>query len=143
MHIYNRNCTFSIANKHSVKVSLNLFSYEGGFPYKRWIPYIFKWYSPCSFVPQTRGFQEPDDHLVEFCLSKAIYLTSSCPTILTQEVVGGAYHKDHFNNWKFLLIYHSFQDIEWKLLKKKSFFPFKGNNSYKESSDNFHPWRLL
>ena len=30
----------------------------------------------------------------------------------TQEVFGRTYHKDHFNNRKFLLIYQSFQDID-------------------------------
>ena len=54
-------------------------------------------------------------HLAQFCLSKTINLTTSCPTILIQEDFGRTYHKDHFSNWKFLCIYHSFQDIGWKL----------------------------
>ena len=42
--------------------------------------------------------QEARRSLIIHCLSRAITLTRSCPTILTQEHVGGTYHKDHFIN---------------------------------------------
>ena len=53
--------------------------------------------------------------LDEVCISSAINLTRSCPTVLTQQDFGRTYHKDHLSYWKFLSIYFNFQDIGWKL----------------------------
>ena len=60
---------------------------------------------------------------------------------MTEEDFGRIYQTYH---WKFLSIKYSFQDIGWKLYKKKNHFSSsKGNNSYKESSDNFDSHNCL
>ena len=78
-----------------------------------------------KFVPSELRKQEAPrmawiPHLVKVCLSRAINLTRSCPKILTWEDFCRTYHRDHFSNWKFPSTYYSFQDIGWKLYKKKT-----------------------
>ena len=77
-------------------------------------------------------------HLMEFCLSQEIYWTRSWPTILTEEDFRRTNYKDHFSNWK-IHFYLSYFSRYWL----KTFSPFKGNNSYQESSDKIYAWRLV
>ena len=81
-------------------------------------------------------------NLVKYLLSRAITLTRSCLTFSFKEEFGRTYHKDHFINWKFHFIFNSFQILTENCQKKKSFLPFKGNNS-NSSSKNFDPHNLL
>ena len=77
-------------------------------------------------------------HLVEFCLSKATNLTSSCPTFWLNKILLGLIKRIISAIESFCL-----SIVVRKLKRIFIFFPFKSNNSYKESSDSCNPWRLL
>ena len=76
-------------------------------------------------------------HLDNFCLSR------SNTTILTQEDFGRNYLRIILAIEIFFLSIIVFKILAENCKKKRHFSPFKGNNSYKESSDNFYPWGLV
>ena len=92
---------------------------------------------------KTRGSQEPDSLTWFKCLSRAINLTISCLTILTQEDFSRTIIRiiSAIESFFHLLVFKILAENCKK--ETRHFSSFKGNNSYKESPDNFDPWRLL
>ena len=79
----------------------------------------------CSYCvnSRTRGSQKPKSlTCLNFCLSRPINLTRTCPTIFTHDDSGRTYQKDHFINESFFRsitvfkIFHVYYKNHWLFL---------------------------